>query len=213
MQTDARAQRRHALVRAAMEVMAEKGLSGTRVADVGRRAGISPGHVLYYFESKADLFLQTLRAVEDELRADAVAAFEGLASAHDRWDWLLEVAAPTGPGDFRLLLWLEAWERSPRDRAVAEVVAELERNWIDLMLSVLRHGRQTGELDVADPDDFALRFSALMDGLTIQVVTGSRSIDRARMLRMCRDVSAAELGWPPRHPDSGAADGAGPQVG
>ena len=44
------------LVRAAIEVIAEKALSGTRVGDIGKRAGMSPGHVLYYFDGKSEIF-------------------------------------------------------------------------------------------------------------------------------------------------------------
>jgi AcrR family transcriptional regulator len=66
-----KAERREALVRAAIEVIAEKGLSGTRVADIGARAGISPGHVLYYFEGKSDIFTRALRTIEDDLREQA----------------------------------------------------------------------------------------------------------------------------------------------
>ncbi len=114
-----KAERREALVRAAIDVIGERGLSGTRVADIGERAGISPGHVLYYFEGKAEIFTRALRMIEEDLRAEALAAFERREAAADRWAWLIERAAPTGPGDSRLLLWLQAWERAPREPDVA----------------------------------------------------------------------------------------------
>lgn len=189
------AERRAELIAAAIEVIAERGLEGTRVADVGERAGISTGHVLYYFDSKADLFLQALRRVEDQLREDAERSFEGLPSAAARWNWLLENATPVGPGDVRLLLWLEAWERAPRDEQVAAVLAELESRWMELVVGVLRHGESTGELEVADLEGFAVWFSALMDGLTIQVVTGNPGIDRQAMLAICHRVSRSEVRW------------------
>jgi AcrR family transcriptional regulator len=189
-----KAERRDALVRAAIDVIGERGLSGTRVADIGERAGISPGHVLYYFDGKAEIFSRALRTIEGDLRAEALAAFERRPSAADRWAWLIERSAPTGPGDSRLLLWLEAWERAPRDADVAALVAELERAWVGLLAEVVAYGKSTGEFDVEDPDEFALRFSALMDGLTIQVVTGSPTLDRARMVAICMDVSRAGLG-------------------
>jgi AcrR family transcriptional regulator len=190
-----RAQRREALVRAAVEVMAEQGVLQSRLSDIAERAGISRGHVLYYFRSKADLFLHALRAVERDLRDDVLAATADMASAAERWDYLLEVAAPTGPGDFRLYLWLEAWELAPRDPEVARQVQEMEDRWLELLTGILDHGRDTGELECDDVRDFALRFSALMDGLTIQVVVGSPHIDRARMLEICRQVAHAELRW------------------
>ena len=189
-----KAERREALVRAAIDVIGERGLSGTRVADIGERAGISPGHVLYYFEGKAEIFARALRTIEDDLRAEALAAFEQRPSAADRWEWLIDRAAPTGPGDSRLLLWLQAWERAPRDPDVAALLAELERGWVGLLAEVVEYGRSTGEFRLDDPEDFAVRFSAMMDGLTIQVVVGLPTLDRERMLEICMRVSRAELG-------------------
>lgn len=185
-----KAERREALVRAAIEVIAEKGLSGTRIADVAARAGISPGHVLYYFDGKSDLFSRALRTVEDDLRSQAHEAFATLASAVDRWNWLIDVAAPAGPGDARVLLWMEAWERAPRDPDVSDLVIELERRWTALLVELIEYGSRRGEFAMDDPEGFAVRFSALMDGLTLQVVAGSRTMDRAQMLAVCADVGA-----------------------
>jgi len=190
-----KAQRREALVRAAIDVIGERGLSGTRVADIGERAGISPGHVLYYFEGKSEIFTLALRTIEDDLRADALAAFEQRASAAERWRWLIERSAPAGPGDPRLMLWLQAWEQAPRDPDVAVVLAELERGWLGLLSEVVEYGRGTGEFRLDDAADFAVRFAALMDGLTIQVVVGLGTLDRERMLEICVRVSRAELGF------------------
>jgi AcrR family transcriptional regulator len=185
-----KAERREALVRAAIDVIAEKGLGGTRVADIAERAGISPGHVLYYFDGKADIFTRALRTVEDDLRREAHAAFEERPSAADRWDWLVRQAAPTGAGDPRVLLWIQAWERAPRDPDVAELVVELDRHWIGLLSEVLEYGVSTGEFALADVRDFAVRFSALMEGLMLRLVAGSVAMDRERMLDICARAGA-----------------------
>jgi AcrR family transcriptional regulator len=185
-----KAERREALVRAAIDVIAEKGLGGTRVADIAERAGISPGHVLYYFDGKADIFARALRTVEDDLRREAHEAFQKRPSAADRWDWLVRQAAPTGAGDPRVLLWIQAWERAPRDPDIAELVVELDRRWIGLLSEVLEYGVSTGEFAVADVRDYAIRFSALMDGLMLQVVAGSMAMDREQMLEICARAGA-----------------------
>ena len=64
---------------------------------------------------------------------------------------------------------------------VAERAAPVERRPLALLLLP------------CDLEEFALRFSALIDGLMIQVVVGSPHIDRRRMLEMCRQVATAEL--------------------
>jgi AcrR family transcriptional regulator len=90
-----KSERREALVRAAIDVIAEKGLSGTRVADTGERAGMSAGHVLYCFDGKADLFSRALRTIENELRAsgrDFVYGREGEIVRCARHGWEFEIA-------------------------------------------------------------------------------------------------------------------------
>jgi AcrR family transcriptional regulator len=185
-------ERREALVRAAIDVIAERGLSGTRVADIGSRAGISPGHVLYYFEGKSEIFMRALRRIEDDLRDEILASWETAASAQERWTRMIELTAPTGPGDPRMLLWIQAWELAPRDPEVLALVIELDRAWIDLLVEVIEHGIAAGEFAVADPREFAVRFAAMVDGLMLQVVAGSAAVDRTRMLELCA-AAAAEL--------------------
>ena len=177
-------------MRAAIEVIAEKGLSGTRVSDIGDRSGISPGHVLYYFDGKSDIFMRALRTIEDELRDEIHASWQRLGSAAERWGWFVEHAAPTGPGDPRMLLWIQAFERAPRDREMADLVEELDRRWIALIVELIEYGRSTGEFASDDPHEFATRFAAMMDGLMLQVVGGSTTMDRARMLEICAHASA-----------------------
>lgn len=189
----AKADRRESVVRAAIDVIAEKGLVGTRVADIAARAGMSAGHVLYYFDGKSEIFTRALRTIEDDLREQAQAAFEDLPAATDRWTWLIEQAAPTGPGDVRVLLWMEAWARAPRDPGVSALVVELDRRWIGLLVELIEYGRDRGEFGIAEPLEFAVRFSALMDGLTLQVVGGSQSLDRERMVDICLRASVDEL--------------------
>jgi AcrR family transcriptional regulator len=186
-------ERRDALVRAAIDVIAEKGLSGTRVADIGARAGISPGHVLYYFDGKSDIFMRALRTIEDEMYEQIRAAWEPLTGAAERWAWVVEHWAPTGPGDPRMLLWIQAWELAPRDPDVSALVIELDRRWIDLLVEAIEYGRSTGEFEIDDPEDFAIRFAAMIDGLMMMVVAGSPTVDRARMIELCTRAGAELL--------------------
>lgn len=198
------AERRKALIDAAIAVMSDQGVSQSRLVDIGRRAGISSSQVLYYFNSKAELFIEALRAVEQELRGDYLSAIQRLPKASDRLDYLLEVAAPTGPGDYRLLLWMDAWELAPRNPEVARQLQQLEDDWTGLLSDLVDHGIADGEFACDDLREFVLRYSALIDGLTIQVVLGSPHIDRARMLEMCRDTARRELSRTTRPPSPAA---------
>ena len=50
--------RKPQILAAAAEVIGERGLASTRIADVAERAGTSPPAVLYWFGSKDDLLTE-----------------------------------------------------------------------------------------------------------------------------------------------------------
>ena len=57
--------RRQQILEAAVEVITERGVCGTRIADVADRGGTSAPLVLYYFESKDKLLTEALAYAED----------------------------------------------------------------------------------------------------------------------------------------------------
>src|SRR3984893_4027148 len=57
--------RREQMLRAALEVICERGYPDTRIADVAVRAGISPALVIYYFKTKDQLLTEAIRYSED----------------------------------------------------------------------------------------------------------------------------------------------------
>ena len=68
MQTRIQAKRRQQLIEAAIDAIAEEGLSRLTVAMVAGRAGLTPAMVNFHFETKDSLLLGTLRHLSDELR-------------------------------------------------------------------------------------------------------------------------------------------------
>src|ERR671921_835714 len=65
--------KRDAILRAAIDVFAERGYFNAQVADVARAAGVAAGTVYLYFRSKDDLLIsifdRTMREAIDEGRA------------------------------------------------------------------------------------------------------------------------------------------------
>src|SRR5438552_17633596 len=72
-------QRREQMLRAALEVIVERGYPDTRIADVAQRAGTSPALVIYYFKTKDQLLTEAIRLSEDTwyaTRTSRVAALD-----------------------------------------------------------------------------------------------------------------------------------------
>ncbi len=71
------AERRLALLKAAFREVSEKGFSEVTLDDIAKRAGVSKGITLYYFDSKEELFRELFGWLIDSIHArmrDAVAA-------------------------------------------------------------------------------------------------------------------------------------------
>ncbi|MFG1689731.1 TetR/AcrR family transcriptional regulator [Nonomuraea sp. NPDC049269] len=188
--------KREEIARSAIEPLSKLGLRNVTLADLGSALGMSGAHLLYYFDSKVDLFMAALRLVEQDLYGRVLAAFETTESARRRWEILVDKGAPVGLGDSGLLMWLEAWSEAVHDEDMRTLISELEHDWQQMLVATLRYGVERGELPATfDVDDIAEGVSALLDGLTIRVVVGYRPLDRAAAMRLVDQFLSPLLPW------------------
>ena len=178
--------RRPQILAAAAEVIAERGLAKTRIADVAERAETSSPAVLYWFGTKNKLLTAALH--EDERRFDELVSerLERLGSPSEKLRELFEICAE----DANWTLWLELWTRALHDDPMREAEREVEGRWRTLLTEVIEEGRSTGEFTTDSAEDAALVLGAMIDGLAVQVTIEDPAVGRERMLRVC--VSSAE---------------------
>ena len=189
-------ERRQRVLKAALAAITERGIPDTRMADIAARAGMSPGHVLYYFRSKAHILAEVLRWNEDRFHEQLQAKLTKTTTARERLMHLVRASVPDGRGDPHWLLWLEVWAMSPHDRELLEDQELQERRFQDLLAVVIGDGQASGEFDSSlEATDAAIRLSALIDGLAIHVVIGAPGIDRDAMLRIATSEAASMLGF------------------
>lgn len=191
-------QRRLQALEAAREVIAERGLCDTRIADVAERAGLSAALLVYYFKSKDNLLTDALAFAEDRFYLETFHELAAVDRARDRLVRLIELACPRDTnqgeitGDWRL--WLELWSRALRDPEAARKREALDRRWRTTIADIVRTGQRRGEFGGhQDPDDFALRLAALIDGLALQVLLRDPEVAGDTMCRQCIDLCAREL--------------------
>jgi AcrR family transcriptional regulator len=202
--TTRRQEKRAEIARAAVGPLSAQGVSNVRLSDLGQSLGMTGAHLLYYFDSKNDLFMAALRIVEQDLREHVLSAFEDMPSARERWEWLLDTGAPAGLDDSGLLMWLEAWAGAVHQKDVLELISELEDQWQSLLRETLGYGVERGELPGGlDLDSVVEGVSALLDGLTIRVVVGYRPVDHDAAMRIVQQFVGPLLPW--REPTDGDA--------
>ncbi|MFF3320947.1 TetR family transcriptional regulator C-terminal domain-containing protein [Streptomyces sp. NPDC002889] len=179
---------REALLAAAMSTIAERGLDGLTMAGLGREVGMSSGHLLYYFRTKDELLLQTLEWSEGRLGAARSALLSRQATARERLDSYVDLYVPDGPRDPHWTLWLEVWNRSQNaaDDARARQAA-IEGAWHRDLVALLAEGISRGEFRAVDPDRFAARLRALLDGFSVHVAVGIPGTSRAQVLAHMRE--------------------------
>ncbi len=185
--------REELVVQAATQMIAERGLANVRVSDVAARAGMSVGHVTYYFPSKAALLMRAIRQSEGSLADQVGIEIQRVRDPWKRLDRLVELSASTGPSDPGWLLWFEVWSNAGLDPEIARVHDELDGAWRAVLADVLRYGCDKGAFEVDDPIRAASVLSALIDGLSIRLTLGSAGLTRKDLLRLCHDAAEAQL--------------------
>ncbi len=152
-----------------MQAIGEVGLLRLRMEDVGRRAGMSPGHILYYFRTKQRLLLETLRWSEGLLAAERARRISRLQNACARLRCYVELYLPERADQPNWRLWLHAWTLAG-EPDVALLIATLDERWQADLDSIVALGLAAG--DFSDPGPtFAAEFQAVLDGLSVHLMT------------------------------------------
>jgi len=192
-------QRRVAMLRAALEVIAERGFPDTRIADVADQAGTSPALVIYYFRTKDNLLTEAMRFAEDLWYELGARRMDALTSAAAR---LEEIVSMTflDEGDDELpdswKLWLDLWAQSVRHPEVARVREEFDAHWRETIADIVRGGQASGEFVELDATEFAITLSALLDGLAVQIALDDPVVDPQRAFRATMRFASQTLGFP-----------------
>jgi AcrR family transcriptional regulator len=156
-----KAERESALLDQATQLFIAKGYRGTRVAEVGRAAGIASAAVHWYFPSKDDLFA----AVLERIFGDAIAEVETSdRGPRDRLEAFLSKTQT-----YRVL-HREAYERMEESEALSAVYMGLLQWLEDLLLQAIS-ARLPEE---ADTDAITDTAHVLLEGMLIS----ARQLDR-----------------------------------
>jgi AcrR family transcriptional regulator len=186
-------ERRRRILVAAVDVLRDRGFAGTRVADIAAAAGTSPALVLYHFSSLADVLVEALTMVDDEYYDDLDRASAPDLDPRDRLARMgaLSVSGGAAFGDWEL--YLEVWVRARHDPRIDEVRRRLDARFLAALTSVIGEGVRHGSFRCGDADAAALRLSALMDGLAVQVVLDDPAMPPERMMELWLVGAAHEL--------------------
>jgi DNA-binding transcriptional regulator YbjK len=171
--------RREALLRAALEIVAERGVGGATHRAIAERAGLPASSTTYFFPTIDDLILEALRFLSTERVAQLellTAQIQSLGPAPDAVAELFAttlVATPEGPQVAQFEAYLEATRRSQEARAAAREVMDAFQRLVVAALTAA---------GAADPERAAPAFLALADGFSMQRLVRGPSNEDAALL-------------------------------
>jgi AcrR family transcriptional regulator len=193
--------RRIEMLRAAAELICERGFGDTRIADVAKRAGVSSALVIYYFGTRDRLLVDALRFSEESFYEAAEKMLAEVTSLRERLSLLIKwTCVPESdneiPGAWGL--WFDLWAQAFRHDEVRAGRVELDARWRRMIVDALKSAEASDELDVeVDARLFALEFSALLDGLSIQVALDDPEVDSDLAYTLAMRFAERELNLPP----------------
>ncbi len=167
-------------------MIAERGIAGTRIADVAERCGVSPPAVLYWFDSKEKLLAEALVADDERFYGRLAARLDPAASPRERMALLLGVAAEEST-DFAL--WMELWTWALRDAELRRARERFDARWRSEIEAIVGAGQEAGEFGPIDPGRAALAIAALIDGLTVQVALGDPDVSAESLLAATAEIT------------------------
>ncbi|MFD8527527.1 TetR/AcrR family transcriptional regulator [Streptosporangium canum] len=161
------------VLRAALLAIDEVGPERLRVRDIAERAGMSSGHVMYYFGKRDRILVSTLLLSEDELAERRTAELAAVADPREAVGRLVELYLPGGPRDVRWRLWAQVIARPPQDEETLLRIAGFTGTWVGELAAIVVRGVGEGLFrPVDDAEEYATRMCRIMDSLASDVLLG-----------------------------------------
>jgi len=167
--------KRDAILRAAIDVFAERGYFNAQVADVARAAGVAAGTVYLYFKSKDDLLVSIFeRSMRDGL-ALGRAAVAGLEDPSERLRRLARGHLARLGADRNLAIVFQV-ELRQSTKFMARFSSSLLRDYLGLIREAIADGQRAGIFrdDIKPTAAAKILFGALDEMATNWILSGRR---------------------------------------
>lgn len=157
------------LIRSAYKVMGEKGLGRLSLQDVADDAGVSKAILPYYFESKENLILLTMRWVLARVAQRIREAIARADNAEAKVSAMLDAIFVSGESNRRFyLVFFDFLGYAARNDRFADVGATFHEICNGLYAEVVRAGQDEGVFNDTDAREAATVVRSLVDGLFTQ---------------------------------------------
>ncbi len=204
-QVERRNRSEEALLDAAADLIAERGVERASLAGIGERAGVSRGLSTHHFGTKNALVARLAQRAQDRLQSSTTASFRDHARPAGEQQGLemvrLMVRAylhhfenPTSDERALIVMWGSTF---PSNSSV-EGMVEAERRGYDGLSELIAFGQRDGSIRKdADPAATAVLLLGLIRGTAALMLTDSAVTDMRSVLKACDEWVTSALAPPP----------------
>jgi AcrR family transcriptional regulator len=181
-------ERRADLIRAAVDVFAQKGMEDATVADITRAAGVAKGTFYLYFSSKEHLLTALRERFVEEALEHAATLFERVGK--EDW-WGLVDATVESAIDFGLQHRdsIRVFGREGLNPKTQEALGVAERKLNGMFAAGIQAGMAAGAFEVADPELAAIYLHHAIDGTVMQAILFDEELDRDRLIAGAKELA------------------------
>jgi AcrR family transcriptional regulator len=197
-QAERRSRSEEALLDAAAELIAERGVERASLASIGERAGVSRGLPTHHFGAKTTLVARLAERTQEQIaefmleRRGPRTDITGLDVVYNTVDAYLELFQHPSP-DIRALLVM--WGSTFSSSSSVEGMADAERRSYEGLAEVIAAGQNDGSIRAdVDPTAVAVLLLGMKRGTAALLLTDSDLTDMRRVRATCRNWITAALG-------------------
>ncbi|MEZ4517014.1 MAG: TetR/AcrR family transcriptional regulator [Chloroflexota bacterium] len=175
---DVSEERQEQIVQAATEVFTKKGFNNASMSDIANETGLGKGTLYLYYRSKDDLIIAVLDHIFqrdfleiDELAIAQISAAEGIRRFADI------VTADASAMRQLIPITYEFLSLAFRNPVVQQTLQQYFQRYMNMLLSIIRHGIQTGEFRPVNAEEVAIAVGAIFEGTILLSAYDESKVD------------------------------------
>ncbi len=173
--------RRERILESAAHLIAERGVNNVRVADIAKRVGTTSGTVHYHFEFKDDLLNSAIDWAVAQAFERQARLLEGIITPKEKLLRIIEIQLPNdAQSRHEWSIWLQFWTEASLRPELREAHLALNQRWRAGLVEIVEEGKLEGAFRPVNAREFVDHMQALFNGLGIEVLAGSSSIEHMR---------------------------------
>ncbi|MDE0309066.1 MAG: transcriptional regulator BetI [Acidiferrobacterales bacterium] len=179
--------RREQLIHATIQTISESGLSGTTVAKVAAKAGLSPGIVNFHFNSKNQLLIDTLGYLNEEYTAVMDERHGRANSPSEKLHAYIE--GSFDPRIFvkeKVAVWYAFWSESQARDEYREICGTSDKREDRMIRECFAELLDTSTIQNADVIALALALQGMIDSLWQQALYEDGVFDTTKAVSTCK---------------------------